>query len=91
MRISLILSLFMAVFALTNPDPVTIDFGFFETTGPTALVILVTFVLGIVVGVLFMLPGRIKQARRLARQARERESAAQDTGPTYTPPAPPLP
>jgi len=69
MRITLVFSLLLAVltvvFALQNDDPMAVDFLFFNTQGSTALVLIVTFTLGVVVGLLSTLPGRIRDRRKL--------------------------
>lgn len=71
MRIALVFSLLLAVltvvFALQNDDPMTVDFLFFNTQGSTALVLIVTFTLGVVVGLLSTLPGRIRDRRELKK------------------------
>lgn len=78
MRLSLILSVIIAIlaviFALQNPYVITIKLGPFETEGSTALVLIVTFAVGVLVGVLATLPGRIKakmQTKTLKRQLQE--------------------
>ncbi|GIV58356.1 MAG: hypothetical protein KatS3mg042_1269 [Rhodothermaceae bacterium] len=94
MRFSLILafllSIFTAVFALMNTDPVTVNFGVFEATGPTALVVLVAFGVGLLVGMLVMLPGRLRQRRELRRLTRSGSGPGSETPSTpettYTPP-----
>ena len=69
MRASLIFSLLIAViaviFALLNPDPIEVNLLFFETQGSAALILIITFVLGVIVGMLSMLPGRIRSRKRL--------------------------
>ena len=69
MRASLIFSLLIAViaviFALLNPDPIEVNLLFFETQGSAALILIITFGLGVIVGMLSMLPGRIRSRRRL--------------------------
>ncbi|RMH64361.1 MAG: LapA family protein [Bacteroidetes bacterium] len=87
MRFSLILSIviaiFAVIFALQNPYVVTIKLGPFETQGSTALVLIITFGVGVLVGVLATLPGRIKarmQVKTLKRQLAERQENASSTG-----------
>lgn len=62
--LSLVIAVLMVVFALMNNDDMTVYFGFFEATGPTALVLLITFVLGVAAGVLGTIPGRMKKKRK---------------------------
>jgi len=69
MRFGLIFSLLIAViavvFALQNPQPMTVNLFFFSTQGSAALVLIVTFGIGVVVGLLSTLPGRIRDRRRV--------------------------
>lgn len=71
MRIALVLSLVLAVltvvFALQNDDPMAVDFLFIQTQGSTALVLIVTFALGVIVGLLSTLPGRLRDRRELKK------------------------
>lgn len=64
MRITLVVSLLIAllavIFALSNPDPLDVRFGPFYTTGSTALILMLTFLAGVVVGALVMIPRRRK-------------------------------
>lgn len=82
MRFALILSLLIAIvavlFALYNPDPVTINLVYYEVSGPLALVIIVSLLAGVVVGVLVSLPGSLAarwRTRRLERRVAEAERA----------------
>lgn len=88
MRISLILSMIIAilavVFALQNPYVITIKMGPFETEGSTALVLIVTFAVGVLVGVLATLPGRIKAKMQTKSLKRQLQSGAADTGASST-------
>lgn len=75
MRFSLVLSLVLAllaiIFALLNNQDVSVSFGFAQTSGPLALVLMITFILGAITGILAMLPGRLrkrKQVRTLKKQ-----------------------
>lgn len=63
--LSLLLSVLVAVFALLNTTEVTVNFGLFEATGPIALVVILTFALGVAVGMLAMVPGRLKRRKAL--------------------------
>lgn len=85
MRIALVFSLILAVltvvFALQNDEPMVVDFLFFNTTGSTALVLIVTFTLGVVVGLLSTLPGRIRDKRQLKKFKKDNSPSS---GPTFT-------
>lgn len=69
MRFSLVIALVVAiiavVFALQNPDPVDVSLGPFDLTGSAALVILITFVLGVAVGVLASLPSIYRRQKTI--------------------------
>ena len=100
MRFALILSLLLSVlvagFALLNTAEVTVNFGLFEATGPIALVVILTFVLGVAVGALAMVPGRLKRRRELKTlkksMSKPEEVAAEshmESDDFSTPPPPP--
>lgn len=86
MRFALILSLLLAIlavlFALQNPAPIDVNLGPFELYGSTALILLVTFGIGVVVGILAAIPSLIKRRKRV----RELEKRAADTGTAWSPP-----
>lgn len=69
MRFGLIFSLLLAVgavvFALQNPQPMDVNLLFFQTEGSTALVLILTFAFGVLVGLLSSLPGRLRARRKL--------------------------
>lgn len=87
MRFALILSLVLAilavVFALQNPAPIDVNLGPFELYGSTALILMVTFGIGVLVGILAAIPSLMKRRKRV----RELEKHAADTGTTWSPPA----
>lgn len=64
---SLILSVLAVVFALQNNDTIAVNLLFFETRGSAALVLIVTFALGVLVGLLSTLPGRIRDKRTIKK------------------------
>jgi putative membrane protein len=75
MRFGLIFSLIIAIvavlFALQNPQTMDVNLLFFETRGSTALVLMVTFALGIVVGLLSTLPKQLQARRKLKKLRRQ--------------------
>jgi putative membrane protein len=79
MRLSLIFSLIVAilvaVFALQNTQPMEVNLLFVETQGSAALVLIVTFAIGVVVGLLSTLPGRIRKRRKMKQLEKERDAA----------------
>lgn len=84
MRASLIFSLIIAViaiiFALQNPQMIEVNLLFVETQGSAALVLIVTFGLGVVVGLLSTLPGRLR-ARKELKKLKQRLEGPSDAGP----------
>jgi putative membrane protein len=68
----------LLAFALNNQQDVTVNLVFGrEWTAPMVLVVLVAFTLGLIAGVLGMLPRWLKQ-RRAARRARNQAAVASD-------------
>ncbi|GEM_PF-2594317 len=62
---SLILSIIMVAFALANTHTVEVSFVFFRTPPyPVALLLIVTFAIGVLVGVLASFGGRKKAEKR---------------------------
>ena len=87
MRFALIFSLLIAilavVFALYNPDPTDIHIGpNYVLTSPLALVIIVTLLLGVIVGALFSVPNRVRSRSRIKRL--EKRLAELETTPRET-------
>ncbi len=58
--VALILALLATVFAVQNNQPITMSFLFWSIDGSLALVLMITLVLGIVIGVLLMAPGSVR-------------------------------
>lgn len=69
MRFALILSLVLAVlavvFALQNPAYMDVNIGPWNITESTALVLMLTFSLGVVVGVLATIPTLYRRRKRI--------------------------
>ncbi len=57
---ALVLALLVTVFAVQNNQPITISFLFWSIEGSLALLLMVTLVLGIVIGVLLMAQGSVR-------------------------------
>jgi putative membrane protein len=78
MRTALVMSLVLAVvavvFALQNPQMVRVNLLFVETQGSAALVLILTFALGVAVGILSTLPSRIRDKRELKRLKKSRST-----------------
>lgn len=62
---SLIIAVFAVVFALQNPQMMDVNLLFANTQGSTALVLIITFGLGVVAGLLSALPNRIRDRRKI--------------------------
>jgi putative membrane protein len=88
MRLTLIFSLLVAivavVFALQNPQMMEVNLLFLETQGSAALVLLVTFAIGVVVGLLSTLPGRFRDKRKIKKLKKDNAGASPNmpTGPS---------
>jgi len=81
MRFALVLSLVLAilavVFALQNPASMDVNLGPFVVNGSTALILMVTFGIGVIVGLLAAAPSLVKRKRRIRHlEKRPAESSA---------------
>lgn len=89
MRFTLVLSLLIAVvaviFALQNPQFMEVNLLFARTEGSTALVLIITFAIGVLVGLMSTLPGRIRDHRRI-KSLEKGEKKASDASSTSTKP-----
>jgi putative membrane protein len=59
--LALLLALVVTIFAVQNNEPTNITFITWETEGSLALVLMITFALGILIGLLVSTPGSIKR------------------------------
>lgn len=89
MRFALILSLLLAilavVFALQNPAYMDVNLGPWDVRGSTALILMVTFCLGVLVGVLATAPTLMKRRKRIRELERHSADArTPDTPATRT-------
>ena len=76
LAIALLLALLVTIFAVQNNELTTISFLFWSIEGSRALVLMITLVLGIVIGVLLMAPGSVRsriQLGGLQRRVRSME------------------
>jgi len=69
--LALVIAIVMIFFALENPTMVTISFFGYAMEGSLALFILAAMVVGVLVGVLLMIPGRIKSSLSNARNRKK--------------------
>ena len=76
--IALILALLVTVFAVQNNQAITISFLFWSIEGSLALVLMITLVLGIVIGVLLMAPGSVRNRLQIGGLQRSVRSLEQE-------------
>lgn len=69
--LALAIAVMMIFFALENPTMVTISFFGYAVEGSLALFILAAMVIGVVIGILLMTPGRIKSSLSNARNRKK--------------------
>jgi len=69
--LGLILSLAALVFALQNTQSVRISFLVWHVNGSLALLLIIFFLVGLLAGVLVILPGRIRSSLAKGRNSRE--------------------
>jgi uncharacterized integral membrane protein len=89
MRTGLILSLLLAilavVFALQNPQSMDVNLLFFETQGSTALILILAFGFGVIVGVLSTLPKQLRTRRKL-KELQKKQGAESKSSSSFTEP-----
>jgi putative membrane protein len=67
--------LFVAIlFALQNTQPIRVNLLFASTEGSAALVLVCTFIIGVLVGVLALTPARLRDRRRIKQLEKEQPS-----------------
>lgn len=101
--LALILALLVTIFAVQNNANTDIAFLFWGVTGSQALVLMITLTLGIVIGVLLMLPSTVRrrleladlrrklrtlEARAISGAAMERPEQSMESGPAGRTPPP---
>jgi len=88
MRFGLIFSLALAIvaviFALQNPQSMDVNLLFFETSGSTALILILTFGFGILVGLLSTLPKQLRTRRKLRALQRKEDTDASSSPSTLS-------
>jgi putative membrane protein len=82
---SLILAIFAVVFALLNPQPMDVNLVFFQTSGSTALVLILTFGMGILVGLLSTLPKQLRTRRKLKELQQKQGSSSASSSSVTSP------
>jgi len=71
---ALIVAILAVVFAIQNAVPVTVGFLTWRFEGSLALVLLITFALGVITSLLFSLPGMIRRRRTISDLRRKIQS-----------------
>jgi putative membrane protein len=86
MRFGLVFSLMLAilavVFALQNPQTMDVNLLFFQTQGSTALILILTFGFGVVVGLLSTLPKQLRTRKKL-KELEKKEGPTSDAGSSF--------
>lgn len=85
MRFALVLSLLIAilavVFALQNPAYIDVNIGPYDIAGSTALILMVTFGVGVIVGILAATPTIVKRKRRIRHLEKHSEVQTDESAP----------
>jgi uncharacterized integral membrane protein len=69
--LALIMAIVMVFFALENPVMVTVSFFGYAVQGSLALIIMVAMGIGVLIGLLIVIPGRIKSGLSNARNRKK--------------------
>ena len=75
--LAVVLALLVTVFAVQNIAPTAIQFLLWNVTGSLALILMVTFSVGILIGLMIMIPGAVRgrlQSADLRRTVKSLES-----------------
>lgn len=73
---SLILAILAVVFALANPQEMDVNLLFAEVQGSTALVVILTLVIGVIIGLLSTVPAVYKERKKRKMLERGEDPAA---------------
>lgn len=84
---AIVVFLVAVLFTLQNTQPIRVYLLFFSTEGSAALVLAFTFVLGVIVGSLAMVPSRLRDRKRIKKM--EQETGEDDLSPQPDAPGPP--
>jgi len=72
--LALILALLVTIFAVQNNADTTVKFLAWSVRGSAALVLMITLFVGIIVGVLLMIPGSVRNRLKVAELNRQAKS-----------------
>jgi len=76
--LALILALLVTIFAVQNNADTSVKFLVWSVRGSAALVLMITLTVGIVVGVLLMIPGSVRNRLKVAELNRQLKSLEHD-------------
>ncbi len=76
--LALILALLVTIFAVQNNADTTVKFLAWSVRGSAALVLMITLTVGIVVGLLLMIPGSVRNRLKVAELNRQVKSLERD-------------
>ena len=76
---ALVLLLGAILFALQNTQPIRVNLLFASAEGSAALVLVCTFIIGVVVGVLALVPARLRDRRHIKELQKEQSQKEQDS------------
>jgi uncharacterized integral membrane protein len=78
--VALILSLLVTIFAVQNNAATTVRFLFWSVDGSFALVLMVTLITEILVGIMLMVPGSVRNRLKAAELKRKLNAMDQQVG-----------
>jgi uncharacterized integral membrane protein len=85
--LALVLAIIAAIFAIQNPAPVEVNFLTWTplVDGSLALVLMIAYGIGVVTGILLMLPGAIKsRAQIMVEKRKTKKAESKDTPQPYS-------
>lgn len=75
---ALLIAIVAVVFALQNPTPVLVQFFGWQTVGSMALVLMITFTLGVAFGLLISVPPMLRRMKTIAQLKRQMHDQSHD-------------
>jgi putative membrane protein len=86
--LALLLALVVTIFAVQNNETTDIAFLIWEAKGSLALVLMITFASGILIGLLVSAPGTFKRRRQLSDLKKNMQSLEKDLEAAFQPSVP---
>lgn len=77
---ALVIAILAIVFAIQNAVPITVTFLLWKFSGSLALVLLLTFALGVIMGLLASMPAVVRKSWTIASQKKRIEELEQEQG-----------